>query len=193
MTGPDRAEAMGRRLARTARRLGMDEDGQALVLDAFRVAMEPRRSRIDEDHHPDYLHPARTALILMDDTREADPVTLAAALFTETRDPTLTAPADDLRRVSPEAARLAAEVPVPARTERLLEALLALPEPAARVAAAERLDHARHLHIRPREEWAGVHATTRDAYVPVTRRVDPILAARLDWWCDMFERRFLEG
>ncbi len=82
---------------------------------------------------------------------------------------------------------------MPERTERLLEALLALPDPAARVAAAERLDHARHLHIRPKDEWTGVHAATREAYVPVTRRVDQTLAARLDWWCDMFERRFLEG
>ena len=188
-----RAEAMGRRLARTADRLGIDEEGRALILDAFRLAMGPRLERIHEDHHPDYLHPARTALILMDDTREADPVTLAAAIYVETRDPTLAAPADAMRRVSPEAATLAAEVPVPERTPRLLETLLALPDTALRIAAAERLDHARHLHLRPEDEWAGVHAATREAYVPVTRRVDTTLASRLEWWCDMFERRFLDG
>ena len=180
-----RAEAMGRRLARTADRLGIDTDGRALILDAFRLAMGPRLDRIEEDHHPDYLHPARTALILMDDTREADPVTLAAALFVETRDPTLAAPADAMHRVSP------ADVPIPARTPRLLEALLARPAPAIRIAAAERLDHARHLHLRPESEWGEAHAATREAYVPVTRRVDGTLAARLAWWCDMFERRFL--
>ncbi len=187
-----RAEAMSRRLARTAHRLGIDTRGRALILDAFRLAMGPRLHRIEEDHLPDYLHPARTALILMDDTREADPVTLAAALFVETRDPTLLPPPDAMRRVSPDAAELAALVPVPARTERLLETLLALPAAAMRIAAAERLDQARHLHLRPENEWAGTHASTRDAYVAVTRRVDTTLAARLDWWCDMFARRFLE-
>jgi hypothetical protein len=182
---------MSRRLARTADRLGIDAAGRTRILDAFRLAMGPRLDRIEEDHHPDYLHPARTALILMDDTGEADPVTLAAALFVETRDPTLLPPADAMRGVSPDAAALAAEVPVPARTERLLETLLALPDTAIRIAAAERLDHVRHLHLRPEDEWADAWAATREAYVPVTRRVDTTLAGRLDWWCDMFERRFL--
>lgn len=191
MTEPDRAEAMGRRLARTADRLGIDADGKALILDAFRAAMEPRRARIQEDHHPDYLHPARTALILMDDTREADPVLLSAALFAETRDPSLAAPADVREGISVEAAGLAASLPVPGRTDRLLEELLALPSAATRVAAAERLDHARHLHLRPEDEWASWHQDTREAYAPVARRVDETLAARLDWWCDMFHRRFL--
>ena len=135
MTEPDRAEAMGRRLARTARRLGIEPAGEALVLAAFRTAMEPRRARITEDHHPDYLHPARTALILMDDTGESDPVTLAAALFVETRDPTLAAPRDAMTAVSAAAADLAAAVPVPDREERLLESLLAGPDAASRVAA----------------------------------------------------------
>lgn len=191
MTGPDRAEAMARRLARTAHRLGLDDAGATLVLDAFRTAMEPRRRRIEEDHHPDYLHPARTALILMDDTRETDPITLAAALFAETRDPSLGAAPEAREAVSPEAARLAAEVPVPAATDRLLESLLALSDGVIRVAAAERLDHVRHLHLRPRAEWESWHRVTRDVYVPVARRVDPVLAGRLDWWSDMFERRFL--
>lgn len=188
-----RAEAMGRRLARTAHRLGIDTDGRALILDAFRLAMGPRLERIEEDHHPDYLHPARTALILMDDTGEADPVTLAAALFVETRDPTLLPAPDAMQRVNRDAAELAARVPVPARTERLLETLLALPDAALHIAAAERLDHVRHLHLRPEAEWAQVHTETREAYVPVARRVGSALAARLDWWCDMFERRFLTG
>ena len=182
---------MARRLARTAGRLGMDGPGRQLLLEAFRLAMGPRRERIAEDHHPDYLHPARTALILMDDTGERDPVVLAAAAFIETRDPSLAAGAEARRDVSPEAARLADEVPIPARTDRLLEALLALRPAALRLAAAERLDHARHLHVRDRGEWDRWHADTRDAYAPATRRVDGTLAARLDWWCDMFARRFL--
>ncbi|MDX1674120.1 MAG: hypothetical protein R3314_04880 [Longimicrobiales bacterium] len=192
MTEPDRAEAMARRLARTADRLGMEPDGRALVVDAFRTAMEPRR-QIEEDHHPDYLHPARTALILMDDTGESDPVTLAAAIFTETRDPALGAPARERARVSPEAASLADAIPAADAGDRLLESLLALPTPGARIAAAERLDHVRHLHLRDKGEWQPWHATTREAYVPVARRVDTVLAARLDWWCDMFRSRYLSG
>lgn len=193
MTGTDRAEAMGRRLGRTAARLGMDADGRTLLLRAYRAAMEPRRARIHEDHHPDYLHPARTALILMDDTAEVAPVILAAALFTETRDPPLAPAPDAMRRISPAAAEIVAAVPVPARTPHLLESLLALPAPAMRVAAAERLDHARHLHLRPRDEWEDWHDATRQAYVPAAARTDSTLAARLDWWCDMFHRRFLDG
>lgn len=193
MSQPDRAEAMSRRLDRTAARVGVPAAGRALVLDAFRVAMEPRRARITQDHHPDYLHPARTALILMDDTREAEPVTLAAALFTETRDPSLAAPTKRLVEVSPEAASLVAGIPLPDRTDHLLEALLALPAPAARVAAAERLDHARHLHLRDPTEWDEWHAVTRAVYVPATNRVDDTLAVRLQWWCDMFARRFMQA
>ncbi len=189
---PIRAEAMARRLARTADRLGMDPDARTLVLDAFRLAMEPRLARGFPDHHPDYLHPARTALILMDDTGEADPITLAAALFAETRDLSLAVAVDALERLSPDAARLVEQIPVPDRTEHLLEALLALPEPALRVAAAETLDLARHLHLRPEEEWRPAHDAARVAYVPAARRVDPTLASRLDWWCDMFQRRFLD-
>lgn len=193
MSEPDRAEAMGRRLDRTADRLGVSAEDRALLLRAYRQVMEPRRSRIREDHHPDYLHPARTTLILMDDAGERETATLLAALFTETRDPTLLPPAGALERVSAEAARLAANIPVPDREPHLLEALLALPAPGGRVAAAERLDHSRHLHIREQVEWQPWHRTTRESYVPATRRVDARLAARLDWWCDMFDRRFLEG
>jgi hypothetical protein len=163
-----------------------------LMLDAFRVAMEPRRARIHEDHHPDYLHPARTALILMDDTREADPVTLAAAMFAETRDPNLAVAKARMVEVSPGAASIAAEIPRPDRTDHLLETLLALPATSARVAAAERLDHARHLHLRDRKEWDEWHRATGEAYVPATRRVDATLAVRLEWWCDMFARRFMQ-
>lgn len=190
MTGPGRAEAMGRRLGRTADRLGLAATDRDLLLDAFRLAMEPRRARIQEDHHPDYLHPARTALILMDDIREADPATLVAALCAESRDPSLAAKEKALERLSPAAAEIVATIPLPDH-DHLLETLLALPAPAAKVAAAERLDHARHLHVRDRAEWDEWHRVTRDAYVPVARRVDATLAARLDWWCDMFARRFL--
>lgn len=188
----DRAEAMARRLARTAARLGVEPDGTALLVDAFRTAMEPRRKRILEDHHPDYLHPARTALILMDDARIADPSVLAVALFAETRDRELAASPEAMGRVSDDVARAATSLPDPQREgDRLLERLLALPEGLARVVLAERLDHARHLHLRDRAEWEPYHDLTCRVYAPLAGRIDRTLAGRLAWWCAMFEERFL--
>lgn len=190
---PDRAEAMGRRLARTADRLGMATDQRDLVVRAFRVAMEPRRARIREDHHPDYLHPARTALILMDDARLADAHVLATAAFLETRSPVLRVPDREVERVSEEVADRLTRIPRPEREgDRLLEALLGLDPDLAAVAVAERLDHARHLHLRPREEWRDYHATTCGTYAPVASRTHAALASRLEWWCATFRRRFLK-
>lgn len=185
---------MARRIRRTCDRLGMSAPEGDLVLDAFRLAMEPRLARISEDHHPDYLHPARTALILMDDVHVADPIVLAAALLTETRDPALAAPQEAVRSLDGGVADLVSQVPRPeAEGDRLLESLVTLPPGAARVAVAERLDHARHLHLRERGEWNEYHHVTRTAYAPVAARVEPGLEARLRWWCDMFARRFLDG
>jgi (p)ppGpp synthase/HD superfamily hydrolase len=194
VTGPDRAEAMGRRLARTARRLGVDEDGRELLHRAFRTAMAPRIARIEDDHHPDYLHPARTALILMDDVRIADPAELAAALLVETRDPSLAASRDAVEDLGAAVTAIVSGVPVPDREgDRLMETLLALPPDILRVAVAERLDHARHLHLRDEAEWRPYHVATDRVYAPVARRVEPTLGARLEWWCDTFTRRFLEA
>ncbi len=190
---PDRAEAMARRLDRTAARLGMTPADRDLIGRAFRLAMGPRRERITSDHHPDYLHPARTALILMDDVRLAHAETLATALFTETRDPGLAVDAGAVERISEGVARELARIPIPDLAgDTLLETLLALPEDTLRVAAAERLDHARHLHLRDRTEWDDYHETTCHIYVPVARRTEPVLAGRLEWWCTTFTERFLD-
>lgn len=192
--GPDRADAMARRLQRTAARLGLGPQDRQRIAAAFHAAMAPRRSRIPDDHHPDYLHPARTALILMDDAAVADPDILVMGIFAETRDPDLSAPIREVERVSPAAAEALARLPLPAREEdRLLESLLALPSEQVMVATAERLDHARHLHLRDRGEWPGYHATTCASYAPVAARVDKTLGARLASWCSTFQRRFLNA
>lgn len=192
--GGGRAEAMARRLGRTASRLGMDAAARERLDLAFRAAMEPRRARLEDDHHPDYLHPARTALILMDDCHVASADVLTVALFAETRDRSLSASVDAVERISPAAVAALARLPVPAvEEERLLESLLALAPEEAAVAAAERLDHARHLHLRGREEWPAYHATTCSVYAPVATRADARLARRLESWCSMFRRRFLES
>jgi (p)ppGpp synthase/HD superfamily hydrolase len=192
MTQGLRAEAMGRRLLRTAGRLGIAEAGRQAMMLAFEVGMEPRLARALDDHHPDYLHPARTALILMDDAGVDDPVTLAAALITETRDRSLAAEPARVAELGPAVVAVAAEIPEPHTAgDRLLEILVAAPAAVRLVAVAERLDHARHLHLRPEPEWAGYHATTCGAYTPVAQRTDPQLAGRLGWWCTTFQQRFL--
>jgi (p)ppGpp synthase/HD superfamily hydrolase len=185
---------MARRLDRTAVRLGIDPSGTRLLVDAFRSAMEPRRHRIREDHHPDYLHPARSMLILMDDAALADADLLAVAAFVETRDRVLAAPEEAMDRVHPSLAERVAMIPLPDRAgDRLLEHLLALPDGLAQVALAERLDHARHLHLRDRAEWVPYHALTCETYAPLAARVHETLASRLDWWCATFRDRFLSA
>jgi (p)ppGpp synthase/HD superfamily hydrolase len=184
-----RAEAMRRRIVRTASRLGVDEGGVELLRRAFELGMAPRFARDLDDHHPDYLHPSRTALILMDDARVSDAPVLAAALVMETRDPSLRAEASALRGLGAVAA-LAEAVPVP-KDIGLVEALLSASLDARMVAIAERLDHARHLHLRPREEWPAYHALTRDTYAPIAERTHPVLAGRITWWCTTFATRFL--
>lgn len=192
MTERLRAEAMGRRLARTAGRLGIDDEGRRRLLDAYAVGMEPRFRRGFPDHHPDYLHPARTALILMDDARVADPVTLAAALLLETRDPDLRPDPAAVETLDAAVAALLARVPAPhGDPDRLVETLVVETTAVRMLALAERLDHARHLHLRDRSEWAPYHALTCGAYAPVARRTHPALAGRIDWWCATFEERYL--
>jgi hypothetical protein len=187
-----RAEAMGRRLQRTAGRLGIDDSGRDAMMRAFEIGMQPRLARELDDHHPDYLHPARTALILMDDAAVADPVTLAAALVTETRDPTLGPDPRRLAGLEAAVAAVAAEVPGPGTAaDRLLEVLVGASREARLVAVAERLDHARHLHLRSETEWIGYHAATCAMYSPVADRTHPALASRLRWWCTTFQQRFL--
>jgi (p)ppGpp synthase/HD superfamily hydrolase len=184
---------MARRLLRTAGRLGVDAAGQELLGQAFEVGMGPRFARGLDDHHPDYLHPARTALILMDDARVDRAVPLAAALVVETRDPTLRPGPAGLASLGPAVVALAEAVPAGSETDTLMERLVTAEEPARLVALAERLDHARHLHLRERDEWAAYHATTCEVYAPVARRTNAALAGRLAWWCATFRQRFLEG
>ena len=58
---------------------GVGEAGRLLIGQGFRAAMVPRLEVILDDHHPNYLHPGRTAAILLDDVGLNEPVALAAA------------------------------------------------------------------------------------------------------------------
>lgn len=151
--------------------------------------MQPRAERLPETH-PDFLHPGRTVLILLLDAGVTDPVLLAAGGLAETLHPGLAAPRDTA--AAPRVRALLDQVPTPAHEgERLLEALLAASEPVRLIALAERLDHMRHLHLHPAEDWATLYRETRATYLPVAERTHPTLARRFRWWCDMFVRRYL--
>lgn len=189
--GSDRAAAMIQRIERTALRNGVDRDAVVLLRDTLRTVLERRRSFLDEDHG-DFLHPARTALILMDDLGVTDAATLIAAVLAETRDPALAPPSGLLRSAGAETVAILDAVPgYQVEDERLAEALVVAPAPARFVALAERLDHARHLHLRERPEWTAYHRTTCRTYAPVAERTEPRIGRRFAWWCRTFERRFL--
>lgn len=184
-----RATAMAERLLKTARELGIGEAGIERILDAHETAMRPRERLLDSDHHPDYLHPGRTALILMLDTEIRDPVLIAAGALLETMRPELAADVvdDDVRT-------LLAEIPSPTRDGELLTEALLLAEPeVCTVALAERLDQVRHLHLRPREEWEPTHRMAEDVYLPIAVRTESTMARRYRWWCRTFRERFLGG
>lgn len=191
MTVHRRAGAMERRILRTARALGLSDSHRERLSRAFAVGMGPRLERGLDDHHPDFLHPSRTALILMDDARTTDAAVLAAGLVTETRDPSLRPGGAAVQGLGADVAALVDEVEGAGDDDLLLERLLAHGTGAALVAVAERLDHARHLHLREGDDWRGYHHTTRTAYLPLARRTHPALAGRLEWWCATFQERFL--
>lgn len=182
-----RAEAFAGRLETTAHRAGIDEAGVARILAAYRSAMQRRERVLEDEHHPDYLRPGRTTLILLDDVGLRDPVLLAAGALLESRRPELAATGTD-----DEIRGLVEAIPTPARAgELLLEELLLADEPLRAIALAERLDQLRHLHLYDEEWWRPMHQEAAEIYLPLASRTHPILARRYRWWCRVFEERYL--
>jgi hypothetical protein len=181
---------MGERLEGAARRAGIDAAGSALILAAYRAAMAHRAPRLADEHHIDYLHPGRTALILIDDLGITDAEVVAAGVLTETLVPELEARAPS--EIPPAVLALRDQVPTPPRSgERLLEDLLVADEAIRLIALAERLDHDRHLHLRDQGEWSARHHESCTVYRALAPLTHPTLERRYRWWCDTFERRFL--
>ena len=174
---------MHNRLAHRLDRAGLTPDARASVLQANARALLHRVGVLGDDEHFDALHPSRAILILLDDCEVADAAVLAATAQVESFDERL--------RVSGDAG-LARGVPLPDRGERLLEELVIASAEIRLIALAERLDHARHLHLRPRSSWTPFHRTIAQVYTPIARRTHPRLARRFEWWECMFARRFLE-
>jgi (p)ppGpp synthase/HD superfamily hydrolase len=187
----DRAEQMAARLHLTATRAGLSGENADLLVECYRFAMRRRAEAFSDPHHPDFLHPARSALILMDDMGVTDAACLAAAVMHDSERGDLGAAATDVERLAgPEAARLAAQLPPANLDDAELAEQLVVSEPAALAAAlAERLDHVRHLHFRPAESWPAVYHRACSVLLPVAARCHPRLVQRYQAWCDAFARR----
>jgi hypothetical protein len=184
----ERAAAMAARVEQEAGRV-LGPDATARVRDAVHAALLPRDAAIEDDHDPRCLVPGRVVRILIADADCRDADVLCAAAFIDSVDAQLVG---DASRLAPRARRLIADVPLPAPAgsdDELLERLVTAEPAATLIAVAERLDQARHLHLRPELPWAAVHAQVRDVYVPVAFRVAPRLAGRMQRWADAFERR----
>ncbi|HUH12898.1 MAG TPA: hypothetical protein VMK65_07295 [Longimicrobiales bacterium] len=188
---------MAQRVEREAARAGVERDGVALLVRALRLALAHREGRLPAGQ-VDLLHPARVVLILLSDAAERDASVLAAAALAaagteEEGDAEATAgpgaAADPALR---EPLALARTVPPREAADGLAEALVAAPASATRIALAAWLDYVRHLHLGDRSTWAAAHRLTREVYLPVADRSEPVLARRLAWWTETFGRRFLD-
>lgn len=191
MGGEDRGAAMAASLARAARSAGIGAEGVQRISIAHALAMAPRVATLDDDHHPVYLHPGRTVLVLLRDVDVTDPVLLAAAALVESEDAELQA---DLDAAASEMGSSVMELvrSVPASgSEALAETLVTAEADVRTLAIAERLDHLRHAHLRGDSEWRErVHAEAVAVYLPIAERTDERLAGRYRHWRRAFERRF---
>jgi hypothetical protein len=188
----ERARAMADRLARAAASVEIPTPDINRLLAAFQFGHEQRLRVLDDSHHPQALHGARSALILLEDFALLDPDALALAALYESRFPHLRADRASIEAVAgPRALAMVASLPTDDTGEETLEWLLAAEPAGLALALAERLDHARHLHLEPRAHWAPFHHNFLTRYLPATDRVHPRLARRCRWWTDMFARRYL--
>ena len=187
-----RWEQMSDRVDRTAAALGVDRSGRDLIGTALEAAMARRVAAIDDDHDPDYLHPGRTVVVLMDDVGLVDPVALAAAGVLDTRRGDLE-PSDRevTEHVSAAVTAFRNAVPRP-ESDTLLEDLLASGHDVVLVALAERLDQIRHAHMwGDRAEARAAHQEASEVYLKMAERVHARLAARYTQWCRAFGERYL--
>lgn len=184
---------MAVKLAAYARRAGILPD---MLVAAYRVGVERRLHVLGDIFHPELLHPARTALILIEDAGCSDDAVLAAATLVESEFPELRVAVPEIRGAFGEqVADLVASVPDPAAAgEALLEELVLTPRDVGLIAVAERLDHARHLHFRSPALWRPFFAQISNAYLPFSGRVSRPLETRLAHWSVAFaEKRLSEA
>jgi hypothetical protein len=191
----ERARAMLDRVTSEAAAV-LAPDDTALVRASLERCLDFRDDRIDDDHDPRLLHPARTIRILIADAACRDADALAAAPWVDSIDAELVpsfdgVPADAGARAIDVAASIR-DVPLPGDDDGdLLERLVCAPPVAALIALAERLDQVRHVHLRPGLSSQSHLDQVRAVYAPAARRIAPALGRRFDRWADALERRLL--
>jgi hypothetical protein len=182
---------MGASLARAAHALGFTEAEIERLGLAYALAMEPRIRTLADDHHPAYLHPGRSPLVLLRDVGPVSLTTLVVATLHETEDEELrVAYAQVARELGEDVAARLESLPLP-DDARLLERLVTLDEVARLAALAERLDQLRHAHLREdwRSRWRAMHEEAGAVWLPVAERTHPRLARRFRHWHRAFARR----
>ncbi len=189
MTTGERASQMAASVTAAAEAAGLDDEEVELLAHAYALAMTPRVQALTDDHHPAYLHPGRSALILLRDVGALPVETLAAVVVHESLDGELRVGHDVVRAELGDAvADVVASLPLPS-DERLAERLVTLDEIDVLAALAEHLDHLRHAHLRPDLDWQALHDEAGAVWVPVAERSHPRLADRYDHWHRSFARR----
>jgi len=207
VVSPERARFMEARLARELKERGVQP---ADVLELTRLharVMTPFHDAFSDDHHPVYLHPARSALVMLIETPERDVAALALALVVDSErilnTGTVSAPvipnhAAEALRDSPavwsdEVLKIGSRLDAPGSPTRL-ESLVVESDPFRAALLAERLDHLRHLHL-----WRGSEAVARAADevqavdLPAAGRAHPRLAQLLRGWLRRSERYHLKA
>lgn len=190
LTGVDRAVAMAASVAKALQAIGLEDEGIDLVLSAHDLAMGPRVKQLDDDHHPDYLHPGRSVLILLRDVGLTDAASLAASALLESEFESLRIALSRVEsEVGAEVAGVLLEIPAPG-DERLVERLVLLPVPVRLAALSERLDQLRHAHLHQNQGWwAAIHEEATWAWLPVAERTHERIAQRYRHWHRTFARR----
>lgn len=195
LIGGVRGRRMGERVLRTARKAGLGPAEVEGVSRAYRIAMAPRdpdRGGLPSEDHPAYLHPGRTALILLEDVGERDPEVIAAGILAESRDLRLRVEPRDVEALGlAKAGVWWSALPAPDwgdardsdRDLALLEALVVAPVPVQRIVLAEALDQVRHAHLwRSRAQRRRARELVEGVFGPLAPRVDPVLDRRFTWW-----------
>ena len=187
----ERAEQMARSVRAAMAGLGYPTGDEERVGEALSWAMLPRMAALDDDHHPSYLHPGRSALVLLRDVGRVEPDALLTAVLLESGDPDW---APDLAACPPgldDVAPRVRSIPRPG-SEDLAERLVALDVGTALAALAERLDHLRHLHLRDELQptWADHHEEVTGVWMPFAARTHETLARRYAHWARSFGHRF---
>jgi len=172
-----------------AQAVGLSDVGIDLLSRAHALAMTPRLTSLEDDHHPAYLHPGRSVLVLLRDVGVLPTKMLCAAAVHESVDEQLRVSTEITRAQLGDAVAVVVDsFPLPG-DERLAERLVMLEESARLAALAERLDQLRHAHLRDDIDWRPHHAETGAVWLPVAERTHARLADRYRHWQRTFARR----